>query len=524
MLCLRPTARRGSVALVFLLWAAPLAANDTDKLDAGVVAWNTWRIAQPNARPDLSGVTLRQRDLRGANLSFANLQDAVLERVDLRSANLRGADLRGANLGSAQVDRFTQLDSIVRDENTRLPGEGRTEPPTEPTSEPVPDPPTQPDPERPRLTELEPVEVSWLAAARGFVEVYRRRDLQSLALFLPQQRQQIILDTDRLATPEADRRRLADATFDEAMIEALANWREPLASPRYDGWHMVVPLLEAEPGLLSLAMVRQDTQWLVLSMTWGPREWFDALPSQPPDPQALQAIAEARMQALRDQMAAREVEDLLPRVIQAYATGDPRAVFHYWADEFQRVYRTAVRDGPRDSAYDDMREQLYDNETFLQAEQWDGQTIGLRRQDDVVRAAFSRDEIANRLYVLAFFETVDGFVLRGFGPMDAASWQAWGRPISAEAPQFLTDTEEESESPTLDESTEPSPSDADDTLVPDEPENDESPEVDENPEIDETTEEDLIPEEDLTENDPAPEDEVDRPDTEDGSQPTSSST
>ncbi len=47
---------------------------------------------------NLAGVSLKRRNLAGANLAGANLAGASFHRAVLRGANLVGADLTGANL------------------------------------------------------------------------------------------------------------------------------------------------------------------------------------------------------------------------------------------------------------------------------------------------------------------------------------------------------------------------------------------------------------------------------------------
>lgn len=71
-------------------------------LKSGVEAWNRWREANPDVRPDLSGAKLSTRrqplDLRGINLRRANLSDACLSGADLRDADLRQTLFKDANL------------------------------------------------------------------------------------------------------------------------------------------------------------------------------------------------------------------------------------------------------------------------------------------------------------------------------------------------------------------------------------------------------------------------------------------
>lgn len=57
-------------------------------LRQGVVAWNEWRIKNPDAKVDL----------RGSDFIDANLMTANLDNVDLSGANLTGADLSKAGL------------------------------------------------------------------------------------------------------------------------------------------------------------------------------------------------------------------------------------------------------------------------------------------------------------------------------------------------------------------------------------------------------------------------------------------
>jgi hypothetical protein len=101
------------------------------KLLEGVAAWNQWREANPEIKPDLAGVDLTDHALRSTvlyerdekghskiNLQAANLKDANLcgaklqgvgfelanlQRADLGLANLQGAELLGANLKEAKL-------------------------------------------------------------------------------------------------------------------------------------------------------------------------------------------------------------------------------------------------------------------------------------------------------------------------------------------------------------------------------------------------------------------------------------
>jgi uncharacterized protein YjbI with pentapeptide repeats len=93
-------------------------------LKSGVGAWNAWRTAHADARPELAdahlygldliganlaAADLRKADLRGTNLSDAILIGAHLEGADCFRAVLDGADLSGANLVGARFLSCPQL-------------------------------------------------------------------------------------------------------------------------------------------------------------------------------------------------------------------------------------------------------------------------------------------------------------------------------------------------------------------------------------------------------------------------------
>src|SRR5262245_5925005 len=88
-----------------------LMANDEHValLKQGVVAWNAWREANPDIRPDLSGAELFwekiniRANLSGANLSKARFVGAHLPHADLSEADLRGANFFEANLFKADL-------------------------------------------------------------------------------------------------------------------------------------------------------------------------------------------------------------------------------------------------------------------------------------------------------------------------------------------------------------------------------------------------------------------------------------
>ena len=93
-------------------------------LKRGADAWNRWRAAHPDIRPDLSNANLRGLDLVKVDLSRADLRrtdlrgtilsDAVLVGADLSDTNffkavIDGADLSGANLIGAKFFNCAQL-------------------------------------------------------------------------------------------------------------------------------------------------------------------------------------------------------------------------------------------------------------------------------------------------------------------------------------------------------------------------------------------------------------------------------
>jgi hypothetical protein len=73
-----------------------------ERLKKGV-AWNEWRSANLNVRPDLSGAYLRDAELGGADLFEADFKGADLTGADLRLANLSHANLNGADLSAANL-------------------------------------------------------------------------------------------------------------------------------------------------------------------------------------------------------------------------------------------------------------------------------------------------------------------------------------------------------------------------------------------------------------------------------------
>jgi uncharacterized protein YjbI with pentapeptide repeats len=68
------------------------------RLKEGVTAWNRWRVANRNIKPDLA-----EADLSGAKLSVANLAKVDLFHADLSQADLFHANLSRANLSIANL-------------------------------------------------------------------------------------------------------------------------------------------------------------------------------------------------------------------------------------------------------------------------------------------------------------------------------------------------------------------------------------------------------------------------------------
>jgi TIR domain/Pentapeptide repeats (8 copies) len=73
----------------------------------GVAVWNAWRSENRALTPDLTGATLTEATLRGADLTEADLIRAGLTGAALTEATLRGADLTEAGLTGATLTRAT---------------------------------------------------------------------------------------------------------------------------------------------------------------------------------------------------------------------------------------------------------------------------------------------------------------------------------------------------------------------------------------------------------------------------------
>ncbi|RMI09118.1 MAG: pentapeptide repeat-containing protein, partial [Calditrichaeota bacterium] len=101
-------------------------------LEQGVEAWNAWRNAHENVKPDLSGANLsggkyeginfsgadlRETNLRCARLREANLADAALEKADLSQAVLENARLEWADLFEADLRETRLFGACLRETN-----------------------------------------------------------------------------------------------------------------------------------------------------------------------------------------------------------------------------------------------------------------------------------------------------------------------------------------------------------------------------------------------------------------------
>src|SRR5262245_20203193 len=65
--------------------------------------WNRWRAQHPRTVPDLRGVLLTGRALRGLDFTRAKLDGGRLRRADLAGVHLEGASLIGADLSFANL-------------------------------------------------------------------------------------------------------------------------------------------------------------------------------------------------------------------------------------------------------------------------------------------------------------------------------------------------------------------------------------------------------------------------------------
>lgn len=102
--------RLGVASSLFLVMSAisgctsePLTPQQI--LAQGADAWNQWRAEHPDAKPDLSGISLEKAALSAVHLEQLRLVGAHLRDADLSGAFLQGADLSGADLSGANLAR-----------------------------------------------------------------------------------------------------------------------------------------------------------------------------------------------------------------------------------------------------------------------------------------------------------------------------------------------------------------------------------------------------------------------------------
>jgi uncharacterized protein YjbI with pentapeptide repeats len=81
----------------------------------GMAAWNKWRNAHPDVKPDLRDIILSEKELREkfrggiCDLSETDLSGADLSGVNLKGARLVGANLSNANLSGADLSDFGSI-------------------------------------------------------------------------------------------------------------------------------------------------------------------------------------------------------------------------------------------------------------------------------------------------------------------------------------------------------------------------------------------------------------------------------
>ena len=69
----------------------------------GVRAWNRWRAANPEIRPNLKEACFYRAHLMEADLTGTDLSGTDLSRAELRGAKLTRANLERANLSGAYL-------------------------------------------------------------------------------------------------------------------------------------------------------------------------------------------------------------------------------------------------------------------------------------------------------------------------------------------------------------------------------------------------------------------------------------
>jgi Pentapeptide repeats (8 copies) len=95
-------------------------SDHLEVLNQSVAAWNTWRIANPDTKPDLSGAQLLRAQLQGANFSRVNLVQTGLQQADLSSADLLdNCRVYGASVWDLQGTAARQVNLIISPDSER---------------------------------------------------------------------------------------------------------------------------------------------------------------------------------------------------------------------------------------------------------------------------------------------------------------------------------------------------------------------------------------------------------------------
>ena len=82
-------------------------------LKQGVEVWNKWRVENPEIKPDLSKLWLREANLSGANLSVTNLSSIKFTRTQALETNFTSATLTGACIQDWNYNKNTKLDDVI---------------------------------------------------------------------------------------------------------------------------------------------------------------------------------------------------------------------------------------------------------------------------------------------------------------------------------------------------------------------------------------------------------------------------
>jgi len=89
--------------------------NHLSILEQGTSAWNAWRRAHPDVRPDLSGIDLTGKDLQRIDFSRADLRGAFLTVAEMEGADLQEAELTEANLTGTGLEKVVMRSARLTD-------------------------------------------------------------------------------------------------------------------------------------------------------------------------------------------------------------------------------------------------------------------------------------------------------------------------------------------------------------------------------------------------------------------------